>query len=90
MFIDCLEEKIKEIKCWKKFLFVVLLVDIDRFKVLNNCFGYYIINKLIVMIVKKLKILLNYGNIVVCLSLDEFGILLENILDISDVIYIVD
>lgn len=42
------------------------------------------------MIVKKLKILLNYGNIVVCLSLDEFGILLENILDISDVMYIVD
>ncbi|ABG53894.1 response regulator receiver modulated diguanylate cyclase/phosphodiesterase with PAS/PAC sensor(s) [Trichodesmium erythraeum IMS101] len=90
LFIDRLEEKIKETKCRKKLLFAVLLVDIDRFKVLNNRFGHQITNKLIVMIAKKLKTLLNHGNTVARLSPDEFGILLENISDISDATYIAD
>ncbi|MDE5072503.1 MAG: EAL domain-containing protein [Trichodesmium sp. St16_bin4-tuft] len=88
LFLARLEEKIKDTKCRKKLLFAVLLLDLDRFKVVNNPFGHHIADKLIVIIAKKLKTLLNNGDTVARLSPDQFGILLENISDISDATYI--
>ncbi|MGB7272311.1 MAG: EAL domain-containing protein [Geitlerinemataceae cyanobacterium] len=63
--------------------FAVLLLDCDRFKVVNNSLGYSMGDELLKAIGQRLDSALDEGNTLARLGGDEFAILLENIADLD-------
>ncbi|MCI0411207.1 EAL domain-containing protein [bacterium] len=74
----------------KDYLFAVLFLDLDRFKVVNDSLGHTIGDRLLVALSHRLLSLLRPGDTVARLGGDEFAILLDDIKDISDATRIAD
>lgn len=70
--------------------FAVLLLDCDRFKVVNNSLGYSVGDELLKAIGQRLKNALGDGNTLARLGGDEFAILLDNIADIDRAITVAE
>jgi diguanylate cyclase (GGDEF)-like protein/PAS domain S-box-containing protein len=64
--------------------FAVLLLDLDRFKYVNDSLGHEFGDKLLIGIARRLESCLRPGDTVARLGGDEFTILLHNINDASD------
>ncbi|MBD0301280.1 MAG: diguanylate cyclase, partial [Tolypothrix sp. T3-bin4] len=71
-------------------LFAVLVLDLDRFKVINDSLGYKAGDKMLVAIANRLKASVRPDDMVARIGGDEFAILLENINDIANVSSIAD
>jgi diguanylate cyclase (GGDEF)-like protein/PAS domain S-box-containing protein len=67
----------------------LLYVDLDRFKNINDSFGYTIGNELLVQVAERIKSIIGKENTLSRQAGDEFIILLSGI-DINDIIYIVE
>ncbi len=61
------------------YLFAVLFLDLDRFKVINDSLGHMIGDKLLIEIARRLEACLHTTDTIARLGGDEFTILLENI-----------
>ena len=61
------------------YLFAVLFLDLDRFKVINDSLGHMIGDKLLIEIARRLEACLHSTDTIARLGGDEFTILLENI-----------
>ena len=83
LFTDRLEHELIRAKNQSDYLFAVLFLDLDRFKVVNDSVGHLIGDKLLVEIARRLENCVNPTDTVARLGGDEFTILLENITDIS-------
>lgn len=59
--------------------FAVLILNVDRFKYLNDSLGHKAGDKLIISIAERLKGLLNPSDTISRFAGDEFGIILENL-----------
>ena len=84
LFMERLSHAIARSKRRKDYLFAVLFLDLDRFKVVNDSLGHQVGDELLVAIATRLKMCLRSEDTVARLGGDEFGILLENIGHISD------
>lgn len=69
---------------------VVLFLDLDRFKPINDNFGHLVGDRLLVAIAQRLKRCLRDEDTVARFGGDEFTILFENVKDISLVIQIAE
>jgi len=67
------------------YLFAVLFLDLDRFKVVNDSLGHMVGNLLLIRISRRLEAVLRSVDTLARLG-DEFTILLEDIEDIGAVI----
>lgn len=67
------------------YLFAVLFLNLDRFKMINDSLGYPAGDKVLVAIADRLRALVKPGDIVARVGGDEFAILLKDIKDIGDV-----
>lgn len=83
-FMEQIENAIKRSKDYNNYVFALLFLDLDRFKVVNDSLGHALGDRLLVAIAQKLKACLGPKDSIARLGGDEFTILLEDIKDISD------
>ena len=83
LFMDRLSHAIEQTKRQGHYLFAVLFLDLDSFKVVNDSLGHIIGDELLVAIARRLESCLRPGDTLARLGGDEFTILLENIQDLS-------
>ncbi|HLO48075.1 MAG TPA: EAL domain-containing protein [Kamptonema sp.] len=85
-FIQRLNRVIEIAKLNSDYLYAVLFIDLDRFKVVNDSLGHLVGDELLKSASQRLQSCLSETDIVARLGGDEFIILLENIRDINDAI----
>ncbi|WP_375513371.1 amino acid permease [uncultured Nostoc sp.] len=90
LFLERVQRTIERTKEQNKYLFAVLFLDLDRFKVVNDSLGHLLGNQLLIEISHRLKSVLRVGDIVARFGGDEFTILIEEIEDISTAIQVAE
>lgn len=83
LFTDRLEQAVKQAKRHKDYLFAVLFLDLDRFKVVNDSLGHTIGDHLLIAIARRLEKCLRAGDTIARLGGDEFAILLSAVEDVN-------
>lgn len=84
LLTERLELALKRAEQYADYLFAVLFIDLDRFKVVNDSLGHQVGDRLLVAIANQLKTIVRSTDTVARLGGDEFVILLDPIKDISD------
>ncbi|MGB7057135.1 MAG: diguanylate cyclase, partial [Geitlerinemataceae cyanobacterium] len=79
LFLEKLYGDLNRTQANPSYHFAVLLLDCDRFKVVNNSLGYSMGDELLKVIGQRLESALDEGNTLARLGGDEFAILLEDI-----------
>ncbi len=90
LLMERLELALKRAKRQVDYLFAILFIDLDRFKVVNDSLGHQVGDRLLVAIANRLKTIARSTDTVARLGGDEFVILLDPIEDISDPIRIAE
>ncbi|MBH8562831.1 amino acid permease [Nostoc sp. CENA67] len=90
LFIERVQLAIERTKQQKNYLFAVLFLDLDRFKVVNDSLGHLLGNQLLIAISHRLKLVLRSGDIVARFGGDEFTILIEEIESINSAIQVAE
>lgn len=88
LLIDRLNHITELNKRRQDYLFAVLFLDLDRFKVVNDSLGHGIGDQLLVAIAQRLKNCLRSGDTIARLGGDEFVILLEDIVEANEAIQV--
>ena len=84
LFMDRLEQQLKKAQNQEGYLFAVLFLDLDRFKVVNDSVGHLVGDKLLIEIARRLEKSIAPTDTVARLGGDEFTILLENICNMEE------
>ena len=79
LFMDRLQQQLKKSQNQQNYLFAVLFLDLDRFKVVNDSVGHLVGDKLLIEIARRLENSIAPTDTVARLGGDEFTILLEDI-----------
>ncbi|MCB9493985.1 MAG: EAL domain-containing protein [Desulfobacteraceae bacterium] len=79
LFSKKLEHAIEMSKQDKSFSFAVMLIDLDRFKTVNDSLGHHTGDKLLKSVTSKIKNCLRSEDLMARLGGDEFGVLIHNI-----------
>lgn len=84
LFMDRLGRAIERSKRNENYLFAVLFLDLDRFKIVNDSLGHVVGNQLLITLAQRLQSCIRTEDTVARLGGDEFVILLEGIEYTSD------
>ncbi|MDM9385780.1 EAL domain-containing protein [Chlorogloeopsis sp. ULAP01] len=92
LFMNRLEQAITRIKLYPDDLFAVLILDLDRFKLVNDSLGHLVGDQLLVTIAQRLQSCLHPddNDTVARLGGDEFTILLSHIQSVDDAIRVAE
>ncbi len=85
LFMDRLGRSIERAKRNDRYLYAVLYLDFDGFKLVNDSLGHSIGDQLLVSGARRLEVCLRSEDTVARLGGDEFAILLEDVRDVQDV-----
>ena len=90
LFMDRLHHSLQRFKRNKADIFAVMLLDLDRFKIVNEGLGHGLGDKLLIHMARRLKTCVRTGDTIARFGGDEFIILLDEIKDISDAIRVAE
>ncbi|MGF2039109.1 MAG: putative bifunctional diguanylate cyclase/phosphodiesterase [Nostoc sp. CmiVER01] len=90
LFINRLEDAVNYSKRHSDYLFAVLFLDLDRFKVINDSLGHTFGDQLLLTVAQRLQECLRSTDIAARLGGDEFIILLVGIRDVFEVVAVVE
>lgn len=90
LFLDRLANLVARAKRHEKYLFAVLLIDLDRFKLVNDSLGHILGNQLLLKISKKIRGCLRGGDTLARLGEDQFVILLDDIVNVEGAMHFAD
>jgi len=90
LFVDRLTHTIGIAKRRKDYIYAVLILDMDRFKVINDSLGHVAGDQLLIATGQRLIACVRPGDTVVRLGGDEFAILLEDISGLGNAVYIAE
>ena len=90
LFIDSLEEALKNAQADSSYRFGLLYIDCDRFKVVNDSLGHSVGDRLLAAVARRLSEDLPEVNILARLGGDEFAILLANIREIQPAVEVAE
>jgi diguanylate cyclase (GGDEF)-like protein/PAS domain S-box-containing protein len=90
LFMDHLTLAIARAQRREDQMFAVLYLDLDRFKVINDSLGHMIGDQLLVEIARRLETCLRPGDTVARLGGDEFTVLIDDIKDEGEAIYVAE
>jgi diguanylate cyclase (GGDEF)-like protein len=85
LFLDRLGLSLARAKRREDFLFAVLFLDFDRFKLINDSLGHLCGDRALVAIARRLEDCVRSGDTVARLGGDEFAILLDDVRSEADV-----
>ncbi len=84
LFMDRLVQAMKRMRRSKEFLFAVLFLDLDRFKIINDSLGHVAGDELLKEVSRRLLCCMRQSDTVARLGGDEFAILMEGIADADE------
>lgn len=90
LFVDRLGHSIDLARRDPKFKFAVVMIDLDRFNMVNDSLGHFVGDKLLHVIAEKLHSFLRPGDTLARLGGDEFAILLEDVKHTNQVSRLID
>lgn len=83
LFLNRLEQAVQQAKRCENYLFAVLFIDLDRFKLVNDSLGHMVGDELLIAIARRLEKCLRNKDTIARLGGDEFAVLLNDIKDSS-------
>ena len=90
LFLECLQSIVDQMKRHPHQAAAVLFIDIDDFKVVNDCYGHATGDALIKEVSNRLQACIRSDGTVARMGGDEFTVLVENISDPSDAIRVAE
>jgi diguanylate cyclase (GGDEF)-like protein/PAS domain S-box-containing protein len=90
LFLDRLGQALARTRRRSAYRFAVVLLDLDRFKIVNESLGPSIGDELLVATARRLETCLRAGDTAARLGGDEFAILLDDITDTSDAVRVAE
>jgi diguanylate cyclase (GGDEF)-like protein len=90
LFMDRLQSALEHKKRYANYIFAVLFLDVDRFKVINDGLGHFIGDQLLILISQRLKKCIRNVDTVSRFGGDEFAILMDDATHISQVSRLAD
>lgn len=90
LFLDRLDRAIAHSKRRQEYRFLVLFLDLDGFKVVNDSLGHLAGDKLLVQVAERIRSQLRDSDTAARFGGDEFAILLNDVTDVDVVPVIVD
>ncbi len=85
LFLDRLGRCFRRSRRQKDHLFAVLLVDIDRFKIINNSLGHEAGDRLLIAMARRLEDCIRAGDSIARVGDDEFVVILDDLTAPEDV-----
>ncbi|WP_228057611.1 EAL domain-containing protein [Tychonema sp. LEGE 07203] len=79
LFVECLGRAIVNTRRHRSYLFAVLFLDLDRFKVINDSLGHLVGDELLMAVVVRLQASLSRTDTVARVGGDDFAILARNV-----------
>lgn len=90
LFLETLKFILEKHKQTPNYNFAILFLDLNRFKTINDSLGHSTGDRLISAVAKRLTDLARNGDLVARFSGDEFGIILNSVSGIEEVIVLAD
>jgi diguanylate cyclase (GGDEF)-like protein/PAS domain S-box-containing protein len=84
LFVERLEGALSRARRRRGYLFAVLFLDLDRFKLINDSLGHLAGDRLLTVLSRRLLGCIRPGDVIGRFGGDEFAILLDNIADAED------